>query len=118
MRVRITSVDYAPEELYGQTPFEAVLLRQLAGPDRPDYWLAALAEPLRWLREGGETRVNYIVLAARWKGTRVGRGMRETPVGIAYVVDESVLGDEALVLKKCEYVAIGTADEVPAHDDD
>ncbi|HEY9285057.1 MAG TPA: hypothetical protein VIP46_16515 [Pyrinomonadaceae bacterium] len=112
MRVRITSVDYAPDELYEQTPFEAVLLREIPGPDRPDYWLAALPEPIRWLRNGVGISVRHLVLAARWEGTRISRGMSNMPVGIAYVVDESVLEDAKLDFGKCEYVAIGVADEI------
>lgn len=30
--MRITDVDYAPEELYGQIPLEATLLREIPGP--------------------------------------------------------------------------------------
>jgi hypothetical protein len=112
MRVRITSVDYAPDELYEQTPFEAVLIRELPGPDRPDYWLAALPRPLRRLQGGVETEVTHVVLAARWKGTRIGGGMWGLPVKILYVVEESALSDPILDYGKCEYVAIGAADEV------
>jgi hypothetical protein len=113
MRVRISSVDYAPDELYAQTPFEAVLLREIPGPDRPDYWIAALPSPIRWLRDRNEIFVKHLVLAARWKGTRIGRGMSDMPVGIAYVVDESVLADSKLDFGKCVYVAIGAVDEIP-----
>lgn len=114
MRVKISSVDYAPDELYAQTPFEAVLIREIPGTDRPDYWLAVLATPLRWLRNGVETSVTHLVLAARWQGTRIGRGMSRMPVGIAYVVDESLLNDARLDFGKCEYVAIGVADDLSA----
>lgn len=112
MRIRITSVDNAPDELYEQTPFEAALLREVPGPDRPDYWLAELSRPLLWRRGAAETPVNYLVLAARWQGTKIGAGMRGLPVGIAYVVDESVLADAELDFAKCVYVAVGAADEI------
>jgi hypothetical protein len=112
MRIKITTVDYAPDELYEQTPFEVVLIRELPGPDRPDYWLAALPKPLRWLRGGVETTVTHVVLAARWQGTRIGRGMWSLPVKILNVVDDSALDDGVLDHRKCEYVAIGAADEV------
>lgn|SRR5690349_832752 len=112
MRFRITSVDYAPDELYPQTPFEGELVRQIAGNDRSDYWLASLAKPLKWTKEGREVDVNHIVIAARWQGTQIGPGMKALPVGIAYVTDASLMVDTALNLTKCAYVAIGVADEV------
>ena len=111
MKIRITAVDHAPDELYEQTPFTAVLLRELPGPDRPDYWLAALPRPIRWIRNGNETKVTHVVLAARWVGTRIGRGLLDLPVKIFYVVDDSAVDDQTLDQRKCEYVAIGTASE-------
>lgn len=111
MRIRVTSVDYAPPELNEQTPFEAELLRRISGKDRDDYWVAELAKPLRWVSEGGEKAVTHVVVAARWQGTQIGRGMKGLPVGIAYVTDGSPLADPALDFKKCAYVAIGIADE-------
>ena len=82
MKIRITSVDHAPDELYEQTPFTALLLRELPGPDRPDYWLAVLPKPLRWLPHGVERKVTHVVLAARWMGTQIGRGTWGLPVKI------------------------------------
>ena len=113
MKIRISSVDHAPGGLYGQTPFEAELLREMPGRDRPDYWLAAPDRPLRWVRDDAETRVAHIVVVARLAGTRVGRGMGGIPVGIAYVVDESLLADAELDFRKCVYVAVGFAEELP-----
>lgn len=112
MRIRIKGADYAPEELEEQVPFEADLIRQIAGPDRPDYWLATLTGPIRWVRDGDVTAVTHLVLAARWQGTTIGPGMHNLPVGIAYVVDPTVMEDKELDLAKCAYVAIGVADEV------
>ena len=34
---RIISVDYEPEDLVAQVPFDGVLLRKIAGPDGRDY---------------------------------------------------------------------------------
>jgi len=42
MQLTVTSVDYAPDELYGQVPFVVNLLRQMPGSDRPDYWLGSV----------------------------------------------------------------------------
>jgi hypothetical protein len=112
MKIRVTSVDNAPPELEGQTPFDAELLKMIPGRDRPDYWIAVLAKPIRWLNQGRESEVTHIILVARLQGTQIGPGMRPMPVGIAYIVDSSVLGDSSLDFKKCAYVAIGTAEEL------
>lgn len=54
MKLKITDVDFAPEDLYGQVPFEVTLLCELVGLDRPEYWLAELANPVRWVKDGTE----------------------------------------------------------------
>ena len=110
MNVKVTSVDQAPDELYGQTPFAARVLRQIPGPDRPDYLLAELARPLTWLRDGTPVLVRHLVLCARWVGGVVSPGSTHLPINIAYVVDSSVLTDAKLDFAKCHYSAIGTAD--------
>lgn len=114
MRFVITSVDYAPSELSEQVPIRGHVLRQIPGPDRPDYHLAELDRPLVWKRDSGEESVTHIVLAARWVGGILSANMRTTPVNIAYVVDGTVLNDERLDLKKCYYSAVGVADGEPA----
>jgi hypothetical protein len=112
MKINVTSVDYAPPELEGQTPFHVELLRKIPGSDRPDYWLGVAAQPIRWLKEGREVQVTHIVVSARWQGTQIGPGMKQMPIGIAYVTDSSILDDSFLDFKKCAYVAIGVADEL------
>ncbi len=113
MRFVITSVDHAPDELHEQTPIRGRILRPIPGPDRPDYHVAVLDQPLRWKNEGGEVSISHIILAARWVGGVLTPTMRHTPVNIAYVVDNAVLTDGALEFKKCAYVAIGVADGEP-----
>lgn len=85
--------------------------RKIPGSDRSDYWIAVLAKPIHWLREGQPTEVTHIIVSARWQGTQIGPGMGQIPIGIAYVIDSSVLSDCTLDLKKCAYVAIGSATE-------
>jgi hypothetical protein len=111
MQLTITSVDYAPEDLYDQVPILVDLIRELPGPDRPDYWLGSLRTPLRWLVENRAREITHLVVAARWGGTRIGAGVQDLPIGIAYVTDPSVLHDTQLALAKCAYVAIGLASE-------
>jgi hypothetical protein len=110
MRIRFDNVDYAPEELYEQVPFEAEFIRMVPGPDRPDYWLASLIKPLRWNREGQETEVTHLVLAARFMGMSLEPGLKSAGVNIVYVVDPSVLNDTVLDFNKGVYVAIGIGD--------
>ncbi len=110
MRMIITDVDYAPDDLPGQTAFDVDLMKQMPGPDRPDYWLGRLRRPLRWSREGAERSITHVVLSARWVGMQIGRD-RRLPVGIAYVTDPTLLQDAGLKLEKCAYVAIGMARE-------
>lgn len=112
MKFTISSVDYAPPDLESQTPFSARLRRQIPGSDRPDYWVADLEAPLVWEKDGNTMTIEHLVVCARWEGTQIGRGMKDMPVNIAYVIDVSVLSDSELDFAKCEYIAIGTASEV------
>jgi hypothetical protein len=63
-RFRVTDIDAAPGDLYDQMPCEGVMLRRIAGPDRPDYWIARLDRPLRWMDEGAERVIDHLVPAA------------------------------------------------------
>jgi hypothetical protein len=111
VQARILSVDSAPSELYSQVPFEATLLRQLPGPNgRDDYWLAQVARPLRFAKNGADHEVRYIVLASRFVGQSIHPGVGRITVGIAYVLDEAQLALPAVDMSHCAYVAIGEAD--------
>jgi hypothetical protein len=107
MELIIENVDYAPEELYGQVPIRIELLRELPGPDRPDYWLGKVNTPIKWIENNIEKHITHIVVAARWVGTQIKPGVRNLPVGISYVTDVSLLEDSELDFKKCYYCAIG-----------
>ena len=109
---RITSVDYAPDDLPAQVPIEGTLLRRIPGPDRPDYWLAQLLEPVSWIDNGVGRSVTHLILAARYEGQTIREESEELVVGIAYVVDSSLLEDMRIDFAKCRYVAIGEMDFV------
>jgi hypothetical protein len=111
MQLTITSVDYAPGELHDQVPIIVKLLREIPGDDRPDYWLGEVQNPIRWIVNNHEKQITHVVLAARWEGTRIEPSVKDLPVGIAYVTDQSLLDDSKLEFKKCSYVAIGFAHE-------
>ena len=108
--IRVKSIDYAPDDLYDQAPFDVDLLREIPGPDRPDYWLGKLRKPLTWLNDGAERQVTHVILTARHMGGSISPTMRNTGVNIAYVTDSSVALDSGLDFAKCTYVAIGVAD--------
>ena len=108
MKVSITSVDYAPEELYEQTPFFVDLFRPLPGTDKVEYWLGSVDPALSWFQNGIERAVTHVVIAPRWVGGRIARGMRHMPVNISFVTDPTVLVDPQLEFPKVSFVAIGT----------
>jgi hypothetical protein len=114
MKISVTSVDHAPPELEGQTPFQLEVLRKIPGTDRRgrDHWIAVAAPPIRWVKENQEVLVTHVLVAGRWQGTQITPGMGQTPINISFVTDISLLEDTVLDLEKCAFVAIGTANEV------
>jgi len=85
MQLTVTSVDYAPDELYGQVPIVVNLLRQMPGSDRPDYWLGSVTPPLHWVVDGVGREITHLVVSARWVGGQLVTGARHLPLNIAYV---------------------------------
>ena|ERR1700730_1958608 len=111
MQLVISSIDYAPEDLYEQAPIVAELIRELPGDDRPDYWLAKTQRPIKWIKDSVERHITHLVLAASWNGTKIQSGVEHLPVGIAYVTNRSLLDDIHLDFAKCAYVAVGVASD-------
>ena len=109
MRLKITLADYPPEGLSEQAPFEAVLLREIPGRG---CWVAYLPKPLRLSRHGAATPVTHLILEARWVGTRIGRGIRDMPVNISHVADESVWDGAWFDFRKCESLAVGMVSDI------
>ena len=107
MRMTITSVDYAPDELHEQVPLVVSLLRPLAAEEDAKYWLGAVRPPLRWLVDGTERVITHVVVTARWVGDRIEAGVGPMPINIAYVTDATLLDDPQLDMTKVAYVAIG-----------
>jgi hypothetical protein len=116
VQLTITGVDYAPSELEEQVPIVVDLIRELPGPDRPDYWLGEVRKPIRWLKDNHEIAVTHVIVGARWVGTQIAPGVKDLPVGIAYVTDQTLLGDSTLDFAKCSYVAIGFSHETGGGD--
>ena len=116
MNVVIKSVDHAPDDLYGQLPLRARLLRPIAKSDPSnsfrtasgEYWLAELTPPVSWTEDGVARTIRHLVLAARWEGTAIRPGAK-LPAGIAYVIDDGVVSSESFDLTRARYAAIGMA---------
>src|SRR6516165_2475549 len=111
VRLAVDNVD-GPAALAEQAPILADLLRQIPGPDRPDYWLAVLTRPLIVVLDNHDREITHLVLAARWVGTEIVAGVRHLTIGVAYVTDPSLLADERLSFSKCDYVAIAMASDI------
>jgi hypothetical protein len=114
LQLTITDVDNAPEDLYAQCPIVVNLIREMPGDDRQDYWLGEARTPIKWVHENRGRLITHLILAARWKGTRIATGARNLPVGIAFVTDQSLLSDSCLSFSKCTYVAIGITHDTTA----
>jgi hypothetical protein len=138
-RFTIDGIDTGPDDLARQLPRTAEMIRPIVGPDRPDYGLAVLQEPVTYdttltaLRaagvdpasadpqliqyhpDGEQVRLHVfgIVVAARTVGDRLHGAMAGTPVMLAYIVDNTVMRDETLDFSKCVYVAVAFVSAVP-----
>jgi len=73
MRLVISYIDHAPDDLLAQAPIAVGLIMEMPGADRPDYWLGRLKKPFQWKHDGQEDEILHVVIAARWVGTRIGR---------------------------------------------
>ena len=116
MQLALRSVAFKTGDKSDDVPLRVTLIRQIPGPDRPDYWLGALEKPFHWTSssEPETYEIEYLVLATQWEETSVRSGVTRLPVGIAYVVDASLLDDRELDLEKIRYVALGIADDPDA----
>lgn len=108
IRIQLTDCDYAPPDMEEQLPVVCSLLRTIPGKDRPDYWLAKCEKSLKY--ENAD--VNYLVVAPKFVGQEIKKGMGAIALGVAYVTDESLIHDNSLSFEKCKYVAICIAKEL------
>lgn len=108
MHAAITQLDDGPEELEKYLPINVQLLKPLRNADGSDYALAALENAIIW----NSKKIYLIIIGGRFEGSKVGRGMKNFPVNIALVIDNSIVNDDVLDFQKGEYVAIGFCDEI------
>jgi hypothetical protein len=114
MRLSIDSFDCAFVEIEKAAPIQVLLLRQLPGRDRSDYWLGQLEIPLQVPISGEPQTVTYVIVASRWVGHPIRPGILGVPINLAFVLDESQVDEETVNFSKSRFVAIGSADEVSA----
>jgi len=53
-----------------------------------------------------------LVLCARLVGQTINLSMHDLPINIAYVIDDSQMGDPSVVFTKCSFAAAGFASTV------
>lgn len=115
MELTIRGVAFGPGDRSDPVPLTVTLLHELPGPDRSDYWLGELEQPFHWESDSdGSFEISHLVIAAQWENTSIYPGVSRLPVGIAYVIDPSILDDDRLDLAKIRYVATGVADDTTA----
>ncbi|MEH3142847.1 MAG: hypothetical protein PGN37_22335 [Mycobacterium kyogaense] len=105
---------YAVPELQIQLPITGKVIRQIPGPDRSDYFFVRLEKPIKfhpgagfdWTRTQSEFRgqdqdgsflwIYAGVVCSLFTGTQLHAGMRQLPVRLALVVDNTLGRDETL----------------------
>lgn len=121
---------HAVPELQRQLPRTARLAHRFTGPDRDDYFSAIFTQPVKyhpsaqfdWARtqpefiavddDGQFLWIPAIIIASLQKGTRIHAGMKNFPVYVAYVVDNTAGLDEQLDFAKCDSIGWGTINAV------
>ncbi|WP_082969362.1 hypothetical protein [Mycobacterium kyorinense] len=121
---------HAVPDLKAQLPRTARIARRIPGPDRDDYFSAIFTEPVKyhpsaqfdWDRPQPEfiavddvgqfVWVPAIVIASLQAGTRIHAGMKNFPVYVAYIVDNTAGLDEQLDFAKCDSIGWGTINAV------
>jgi hypothetical protein len=112
MRFSITKLDHRSEDLDGSYPVRGEILRQIPGPDTPNYFLAALDAPFIWKK--GNKRITHLIIGARMVGGVLSPAMRGLPINIGYMTDDSLLSDSKFSFAKGHFAAIGFADGEPS----
>lgn len=109
MKLTITAVDQ-PSELDAQVPIVVDLIRQVAGSDRPDYWLGKPRKPITWLSPTGARQIDQVTIASRHVGRPVVSGARGLLAALCYVLDPSAIDGDRVDLRKVHYAEIATVD--------
>ena len=131
-QIVITGIDSGAPDLAAQLPLRGELYGILPGSDRPDYSLAGVNEPITFhttveqLERGGvdvstadPRMIKYnddgtvdlivfgLVLCARISGQTINLSMKDLPVNIAYIIDNSQMMDSEIIFSKSYFAAVG-----------
>ncbi len=136
---RLDSIDWdqsgggvpgAIADAQSQLPVDASPRLTLPGPDRPDYVLCVLEQPIRYRigadfdlsrtqpefrrtdPHGAFLLIHAVVVCALFRGEQLHAGMRSLPVRVAYVIDNTVGSDTQLDFGKCDYIGQGFLTDV------
>jgi hypothetical protein len=127
---------HAVAEVRAQLPRTAKLTRRFAGPDRNDYFLAVLEDPIKyhpsptfdWSRsptqftasdhDGRFVWIYGIIIAALMAGTQIHARMKNFAVNVAFVIDHTAGSDEQLDFSKCDSIGWATINDVEAQEPD
>lgn len=127
-RVVFSAVRSGPAGLVAAIPLSGELAGVIPGPDRPDYCLVVLDDPIDFeipddfdrerirqtaidqmtLDLDDNVSITAVVIAARQTGTQISPTMVDLAVNVAYVLDESVLTDETLEFDRVHFAGIAT----------
>lgn len=127
-RIVFTAARSGPDGFISHLPIRGELAGVIPGPDRPDYCLVQLDEPIEFEPDADFDRdrirqsaidqmvldlddvlpISMLVIAARQTGTQVSPTMVDLVVNIAYVLDESLFTDSALEFDKVHFAAVAT----------
>lgn len=107
MIVVIRDFDGNPPPQGASEPVRVSLVRRLVSTDGSEYWLASLSAGFAYQAPDGRTlQVSNVVVSPGRVGQSFTYGFRGR-VNLAYVTDNSLLIDDVLDFKKCDYVAYG-----------
>lgn len=127
-RIVFTAVRSGPAGFTSRIPIRGELAGVIPGPDRPDYCLVELDEPIDFEPPTDFDRdrihqsaidqmvldlddvlpISALVIAARQPGTQVSPSMVDLVVNIGYVLDDSIFGDDTLEFEKVHFAAVAT----------
>ena len=101
----ITDIDTGSVKLRENIHTEGMIFNKLNHDDGSEYYFATLKKPLQ--SEGRQ--IIYIIIGARDLREHIGPKMKNFPINIAYVIDDSLIDQKNMDFNKGEFVAVGFA---------
>lgn len=104
----ITDIDTGSVELRESLPIEGMIFDKLDHEDGSEYYLATLKEPF----QSEDREITYIIIGARNLGEHIAPKMKDFPINIAYVIDNSIINQKNMDFSKGQFAAIGFATDI------